>query len=147
MIQLVENLLKHDGYKYLKLWSVAGDEIKLERLIPAYVLKYTPHYIEVQEKKDDVLGLITTEIIWPVLGRVNVLCDGKMNEYFMVHRSYGKSVSDCVRLAVEGSAIAKRTPAHGFVKRLPAGVEDGREVFGVAVHEAEWMTSDCVAVR
>ena len=37
-------------------------------------------------------------------------------------------------------------PAYGFVKSLPRGVENGREVGPLMVFEAEWMLEKCAAV-
>lgn len=148
MIELIENILRDDGYKFLKFLSVPGDVIRLERFVPRYLLLRVPHYFEVDECVDDVLGVVSTEVLFPVCGPVDVTgADGRVRKFFFVHRLYGRSVSDCVRLGVEACGVAGREVRHGFVRSLPAGVEDGRVAFGVSVHSAEWMAESCVAVR
>lgn len=147
MIQVAEKVLRDDGFEYLKLLSVSGDEIRLERFLPAYILRFCGRWVEVVQKTDDVLGVVVTEVLWPVLGPVFLVgADGAARKFFCVHRRYGRSVSDCVRLAVEGWRFAGRVPRVGFVRSLPAGVEDGREALGVSIHSAEWMMNDVVAV-
>lgn len=147
MIEVAEKVVREDGYEFLKLLSVSGDEIRLERFLPAYILKYRPWEISVVQKNDDVLGVVVTEVLWPVLGPVFLVgADGAARKFFCVHRRYGRSVSDCVRLAVEGWRFAGRVARHGFVRSLPAGVEEGREALGVSIHSAEWMMNDAVAV-
>ena len=88
------------------------------------------------------------EVRWPVLGPVDFGGEGYRLRYFMVHRVYGVGVRDCVRLAVDGWRVGTREDAlYGYVRQLPRGVENGFEVDGVMLFEADWMLRDCVAVR
>jgi len=149
MIKVVENILRDDGMKFVKVVSSLDVKIPLGKFVPGYLVKYVPHYIHAAQAVNDELGIMTTVFEFPMLGPVDVVQgDGELKKFFVVHRRYGRSVSDCVRIGMDGWLHGTGYHAQfGYVRSLPSGVECGREAFGVMVFEAEWMLSDCVAVR
>jgi hypothetical protein len=84
-----------------------------------------------------------------VSGVVEVKCEGwPVSKYFVIRGFAGcPTVTDAVR---DAARIYKEhydvDPSYAFVKSLPRGVENGVEVDGVMLFEAEWMAARCVAV-
>jgi hypothetical protein len=65
----------------------------------------------------------------------------------VVRLERGRRVSEQVREAVEAFLRASGIrPEYAFVWRMPVGAEDGVEVDGVMLIEAEWAPEGCVAL-
>jgi hypothetical protein len=84
-----------------------------------------------------------------VRGVVEVKCEGWPVSKYFVLRGFGgcasvtEAVQDAARIYKERYHV---DPAYGFVRALPRGVENGVEVDGVMLFEADWMAARCVAV-
>jgi hypothetical protein len=148
MIEVVENVLGHDGIKFVKVLSSVGEKIHFRRFVPVYLLKQCPQVVEAAQSVDQGLGIVTTEIRYPICGHEKIeVGDGDIRDFVVVNFRYGTRVSDCIRLGVEGFWIGtKRAPEQAFVGKMPKSAEDGVEVHGVQLFEAEWMMESCVAV-
>ncbi len=153
MIDIVENVFKDDGVKFMKILSSGNENINLKNYVPFYLIKHAPKMIHVEQILDFKLMKIITEISWPVLGPVDIERLGT-RRYFFVHRYYGSRISECVRIGADGWNFGRGVNADGvrqkaelaFVRKLPAGIENGVDVYGCRLFEAEWMMPGCVAV-
>lgn len=137
-MNVIKRVLRNDGYLYLLL--EAGGAIRLERLVPHYLIRRFPELIHVNEGGREV------EVVYPFMGSAQFKLGRTWREFFVTHRLYGETVRDCVRLGVEAWRFVRKEPAGAFIARLPGGVEDGTEVSGIHLFAAEWMVLDCVAV-
>jgi hypothetical protein len=148
MEQIVTNILRHDGMRYLK---VIGDgEISFEKYLRAYVTAGLPRE-KVQHSivHDDQLGIFTLEATWPMLGPYGVINNGprKFRKFMAVNYAYAAKVSDCIALAVEAFMISTRHfPKLAYVRQLPKGAEYGMEIHGVILIESEIAPENCVLV-
>ena len=84
-----------------------------------------------------------------VKGPVEVLCEGWPVAKTFVMRGFAgvSSVTEALRDAARVyKEVYGSVPEYAFVRTLPRGVENGVEVDGVMLFEAEWMAPRCVAV-
>lgn len=149
MKKIIEDVVMPDGMKQIKILHSPDVDVRLIGLVPLYLLRKALHVVEVEWSLDLKARTVETVVRFPVCGPVDMFSsDGKSTRCFVVHRRYGKKISDCLRLAVDGwTRGTRQAPQHGYVLQLPAGVEAGVMVHGVDVYEAEWMLKDCVAVK
>lgn len=140
MITIAKNFISRDGYRCVLLKHEKGETIYLRKVVPHYIVESFPEVISVNE------GDGWTEVFFPWMGGTQVKIGNGWKEFFVVHRIYGAGVRDCVRLGVEAWKHRGKAAGNAFIFRLPAGVEDGVEVQGVHLFEAEWVMRDVVAV-
>lgn len=146
MRKVLENVLKVDGTKRVKLSCSLDEKIPLGVYVPDYVLRCASHLVDARQGVVD--GSLVTELEYPVLGPVQILQgDGMWRMFFVVHRHYGRGVSDCIRVAVDGMQRLKRDAQFAYVRNYPSGIEIGKEAHGVMLFEADWMLENCIAVR
>jgi len=145
MQKMTINELTHNGWRRLK---IVGDAmIDVERFMRHVPLAARGHLVT-NAGRDDLLGLFTLEMLYPVYGPYQVMIPGpkKFRTLMFVHRTYAARVSECVDLArVEYFAGARFAPMYAYVQNLPSGAEDGMVVHGCIFLAAEWMPADCVA--
>lgn len=162
MIEVVVNELRQDGMRRLKVISdVAFDpspnpspnSMEQERYLERGMMRRVPEVarsrVQVSRSVDEALGIHSLEVAYPVYGPfdVAVFSSKKFRRLFFVNYVYGSRVSECIELArVEFFSRTKFAPSYAFVKCLPAGVEDGIDVHGLFLIQAEWMPEKCVGV-
>ena len=146
MCELISKRLLHDGMMSLMFRHDEMSAPKLERHLPHFVLRKFSGYVQVKQIHDG--EILRTDVLYPYLGMCQVRLEGGWREFIVIHRIYGKGLSDCVRLGVEAWGKAKNAGVEirAFVKVLPKGVESGVEVNGIHLFQAEWMMRDAVAV-
>jgi hypothetical protein len=84
-----------------------------------------------------------------VTGAMNVRCEGWPVAKTFVFRKLKRGDRVSLRLkdaAEEFLQLYKDYPRYAYVSKLPNGVEDGVEVDGVLLFQAEWMPPRAVAV-
>lgn len=160
MIKIVENKIDEVGEKRIKILSSADVELNLLKFVPVYLVRCAPKMIHVEQVLDMKLRTVTTEICHPVLEPVSFVVPSSklqvsgLRKLFVVHRYFGSRMSECVRIGVDGWNFGRGVNAEGrrqkaelaFVRKLPAGIENGVEVCGCHLFEAEWMIPGCIAV-
>lgn len=146
MKEITINELTHDGMRRVKIiGDVAINAAQYQHLIPLAArdrVAYAPSC-------DDLLGIFSLEMTWPVYGPwdVTYLSPKKFRRFMFVHFAYAERVSQCIELARDAFFIGTRyKPGYVYVASMPKGVEDGKEVHGCLLFEAEWMPANCVAV-
>lgn len=143
MIKMICNELQTDGWMRMIFIHSADKEPRLERLGVRYLLRKCPQVFVVRSRAAEVGGRETL-VTFPACNVVQVRLNGGWRPFFVVHRSYGTGVRDCVRIGVEAWRSVGEMSA--FVKTLPKGVESGTELDGCHLFEAEWMMPGVVAV-
>lgn len=139
------NNLSPDGMRRMKIIGDAEIQTaKYEVLIPA---EARPLAVFVPGC-DDVLGLFSLEITFPVYGPCDVFYHGpkKFRRLMFVNFAYAARVSDCIELArAEYFARTHYAPGYAFVQSLPEG-KDGELIHDCVLLSAEWMPARCVAI-
>src|SRR3990172_6213810 len=148
MDEVVLNGLGPDGMREVKILSDVPPVSAVwqwERGLPAMALER----LRLDEQCDEALGLYSAELRWPVFEPIDVINFGprRFRRLMMVSYVYAARVSECIGLAAESFFAGTHfRPRFAFVRELPKGAEDGMEIDGVMLMEAEWMPSRCVAV-
>lgn len=176
MVKMLMNELRSDGEMQMIFGHFADEVVRLERYVPAPILRGAAHFVDVRSRALDRGGR-ETMVTFPALNAVQFRLGGGWRTFFVVHRNYGTGVRDCVRLGLEAwrfvgggqLAVDGGEMLSAFVWRLPRGAENGVEItppthsmgtspaplqtknmFGewgsVHLFEAEWMPANCVAV-
>lgn len=146
MQEIIINELTHDGMRRIK---IIGDvEISAARyqvLVPVEALSRlvcVPGY-------DDLLGLFSLEMTFPVYGPYEVFYQGPkgFRRFMFVNFAYAERVSNCIELArTEFCARTHFAPRDAYVRDLPKGAELWMDVHGCILQAAEWMPAQCIAV-
>lgn len=147
MNKIVANCLGHDGMRFMKVISDAefGQPVRYFPRIPEEGRKI----FQVTFGRDELLDLFSMELTWPIFGPWEVAYDGprKFRRLMMANYAYAGKVSDVIeRARVEYFALTHFAPGYAFVRELPKGAEDGMDVHGLLMFQAEWMPGRCVAV-
>lgn len=145
MRKMTVNELQRDGWRRLK---IVGDAvIDAEPFLGLVPLAARQHLVTTPGH-DDLLGLFSLEMLYPVYGPYPVMIHGrkKFRRLMFVHHVYARRVSECIEMArVEFFAGVRFAPMFAFVQSMPRGAEDGMDVHGCILLTAEWMPADCVA--
>lgn len=139
------NELTHDGWRRLKI--VGDAAIDVEQYL-RYVPLVAREHLVANNGHDDLLGLFSLEMLYPVYGPYRVMIRGpkKFRNLMFVHHVYARRVSECIDLAkVEFFAGTHFVPSYAYVQKLPNGTENGMDVHGCIFLMAEWMPANCVA--
>lgn len=149
-MKMLVNELRSDGEMQMIFRHFADETVCLERYGLAPILRTVPQVILVGSRALQEGGRETL-VKFPAFNFVHFRLGNGWKSFFVVHRSYGTGVRDCVRLAMEAWDRVSATRDQGFgmnafVWRLPKGAENGVEINGAHLFEAEWMPSNCVAV-
>lgn len=147
MEEIVHNLVRMDGMCELKLMSDAA-------LTEAQVLRYVPVGVRAlaQVKCYDTaaLSLFYGEAVYPCreVVRCQVSCiPSKFRKLAVWKLLPGEHVSVVIgEMAMWYFASAHRRAKFAFIKRLPKGAENGMEIAGLMLLEAEWALTGCVMV-
>ena len=111
---------------------------------------YPPYVGEGRDEKDKCgMMNILHEVNTDLNGPVEIHCEGwPVPKIFVMRKlSSGDRVSEKVNeAALEFLQLFKDAPQFAYISRLPNGVENGVEVDGVMLFEAEWMPPRMVAV-
>lgn len=146
MRKMTINELTHDGWRRLKIVSDA--EIHDVDAYLRYVPMQAQSHLVASPGRDDLLDLHTLELRYPIYEAFDVMYHGpkKFRRFFFVHGVYAKRVSECIDLArIEFLAGMGFAPIYAYVQMLPGGAENGMDVHGCILFEAEWMPANCVA--
>lgn len=141
-MDLVNNKITDDGMKVMRLVVPAASNVNPLIFVPAYLRNWA------SVTRTEADGMAAYDIIYPLLGPVDFQFPHGTKRYVVVHHTYGVSVRDCIRLALDCWKLADGEPVkdNAFVRKLPGGVVNGVEVANVQLFEAEWMLRGCVAV-
>lgn len=146
MEDVVINQLTRDGMRLIK---VIGDaEISSERYQAAVPFDARSR-ADVRAERDEMLGLFSLMIQWPVFEPFDFFIFGpkKFRRLMVVHYAFAERVSECIRLARdEFFARTHFTPRDVYLAELPKGAEMWTSVHGCILQVAEWMPARCVAV-
>lgn len=146
MEEVVINELGHDGIRRLKIIGDYADMFpRFYSLVPACARDK----VQMDDSKDQALGIYSMEITWPVFEPFDIAIGGpnKFRRVMVVHYQYAERVSECIRLAVEAfMAGAKMFPKYAWVREIPKGAEEFREVHGVMLISGEIAPANCVVV-
>lgn len=140
MTKLLGSMLRSDGYKALRIGREPGEVVYLRKYVPHFVIENFSELIQVTEAEEWVV------VCFPAINAFQFRQGKVWRELFVVHRAYGSGVRDCARLGMEAWRFVGKEAVNAFVRKLPNGVENGIEVDGVHLFEAEWMCTDAVAV-
>ena len=148
MEQVVANILRHDGMRYLK---VIGDaEIDPAKYLSAcIVVDCVREKVKWSMDQDRDLGIFTFEATWPIFEPFDFANNSpkRFRRFMVVNYCYADRVSDCIKLGVNAfSAGTMFFPKLAYVRDLPNGAEDGMEVHGVILIESEIAPSNCVLI-
>jgi hypothetical protein len=146
MEEVVINELTHGGLRRVR---VIADAAISEKQYQAAVPCEARDRAKLMPASDDLLGLFSLEITWPVYGPVEFSICGpkKFRRLMVVNFVYAERVSEVIAMA--GNEYFARTHFVGrdaYVKELPTGAEVGMLVHGLVLQVAEWMPAECVAV-
>lgn len=137
---LVENRVDGNG-----IWHV---HVMGDQPIGARWKQTGMHVLSLKEYKDE-LRLHHLEIELRVRGVVNVQAEGwpKPRRFIMCPLMDGIRMSKGIELAAEEFAhVFHFWPGYSFTRKLPKGIENGIEVAGTMLFEAEWMIHRYVAI-
>lgn len=138
MIQVLVNELLADGTRRVR---VVSDQ--------APVPYHIGDQAAVRSWDDEALGLHYLEVTWPCMDVVHVQLEGmpKCRKMLVWKFLPGERVSQVIRYVADWYfAQTHHRPQYAFVRSLPAGVENGQEVDGVMLMEAEWALPGCVFI-
>ena len=137
----LENSVSADGMRVLHL--ISNLEISLDDL-KSYDL---PADANVEIKKE--VGAFHVRASYPIHGLLRMESDGWSTAKNLVVSNYG--LCESISMAIQKAAdryleLFGSVPHYAFIRRLPQGIENGKEVGDVILLEAEWMVRKCVAV-
>lgn len=133
MEQILEDLISLDGSRRLKMVS-DGEMADLS------VPEYARDRKKVRTWQDPVLSLHYLELIYPYRGpaELRLECWPKMRR-MVVWALLGQRVSQATQeAAILYASTFARWPGYAFICKLPGKVENGVEVDGVMLLQAEW---------
>jgi len=146
MKEVTVNELTHNGMRRVKIiGDVVIDAAQYQDLIPLVARDR----VVCMPGCDDLLGIFSLEITWPVYGpwEVAYLSPKKFRRFMFVHFAYAARVSSCIELArTEFFARTRFAPRDAYVQVGPQNAEIGMDVHGCILQVAEWMPAQCVAV-
>lgn len=148
MQQVVTNILRHDGMRYLKVISDAPFD-ELYPLWKKYVHVIAREIMQRLITEDKDLGIFTMEVTWPMFGSIEVFNKSPKiyRRFIAVNYAYGSKVSECIKLAVDTFIVGTNCfPKLAYVRELPKGAEENMEVHGVTLIESEIAPENCVLV-
>ncbi len=133
-VVIVENYVDHQCIRHLHL--MANSSIALPFLEKGIITQET--------------GAWHLRVEYPYRGVLDVEAACKHGKF---RRLVVWSLEGCgsVRAAIDQAEVYFWTlfrfrPAYGFMKRLPNGAENGQDLDGLILLEADWMLGKCVAV-
>ena len=137
----LENSVSADGMRVLHL--ISNLEISLDDL-KSYDL---PVDANVDIKKE--AGAYHVRASYPIHGLLRMESDGWPAAKHLVVWNYG--LCESISMAIQKAAdryleLFGNVPHYAFIRTLPRGIENGKEVGDVILLEAEWMIGKCVAV-
>ena len=141
MIQILVNELRPDGMRRVKV--VCDDPHPLP-----FPLK-GGRELELHEWDDEALGLHYVEATWPCMGVVDVQLEGmpKFRRLVVWKFMPGERVSEVIRCVADWYFVqTHQRPGYAFLRSLPSGAENGQEVEGVMLMQAEWALPGCVMI-
>lgn len=132
---VVEDVVSKDCVRRLHLMSNAPIEMSL----PA----------EATVEQTQEAGVYHLRAEWPFQGALSIEAEGWPKAKRMVAWSFEGCINVTEAL-MHASVFYEQAfgckPQYGFLRRLPNGVENGRETGPLLVFEAEWMLEKCAAV-
>lgn len=137
----IENIITKDCRRVIHLMS------NRELTEDALASFGAPAGIQAQVTKE--LGAWHLRAEWPYRGAIRIEAEGWPQVKVMVAWSFAgcANVTDALMQATSWYEGAfSQTPRYGFVRSMPRGVEEGREVGPLMVFAAEWMMEKCVVV-
>lgn len=132
---VVEDVVSENCVRRLHLMSNAPIEMSL----PA----------EATVEQTQEAGVYHLRAEWPFKGALSIEAEGWPQAKRMVAWSFDgcMNVTEALMHAsVFYEHTFGRTPQYGFLRRLPSGVEEGRETGPLLVFSAEWMLEGAVVV-
>lgn len=137
----LENVVNDEGVCVLHLMS--NNELDAE-LLKQY---NAPVDARFEIKKE--IGAYHLRASWPMRGPLNIQCEGwPVPRMFVMWNLTGcESVTMAIHDAVNCyQDIFNNDPLFVFIRHMPRNVENGVEVCGLLLFEADWMVRKCVAV-
>jgi hypothetical protein len=139
--------LTEDGLRHLKMFSdVKVSDERMKRFVPAASLEHA----QIRCYDTAALSLFYGEAKWPVRGdAVDVHCEGwvKFRRVVAWKLMPGERMSEAISLAkCSYIKLFVRSPRFAFTRTLPRAVENGVEVDGVMLLQAEWALPGCVMI-
>lgn len=104
---------------------------------------------QVQEWTDELLGLHYLDATWASMDVVILQGEGWPKPRKLVLWKFlpGERVSEIIKEVADWYFVsAHHRPQYAFMKRLPQGAENGTEVDGCMLIEAEWALDGCVMI-
>lgn len=146
MEDIVINELGHDGMRHIK---IIGDvQISAGRYL-YLVPEIAREHLECQPSHDDLLGLFSLYMTFPVYGPWDVFYHSPkgFRRFMFVHFAYAERVSGCIEMARDAFFIGTHClPRDAYLAELLPGAEIGMDVHGCILQVAEWMPAQCVSV-
>ncbi len=146
MREIVLDELTMDGMRHMK---VISDQAVSKAFMLSYVSTPALELAQVNCFDTSALSLFYGEVSWPLRGPVEIRCEGWKSFRRMLGWKLipGERVSEAMKDAVlEYFMRAHRLPNYAFMRRLPHAVENGIDVEGLILLEAEWALEGCLLI-
>jgi hypothetical protein len=140
----VENVVTRDCRRVIHLMSNGDFE---EETLASYGLLKLGEEAKVNATFES--GVHHLRVEWAYQGPLALTVEGWKQAKTMVAWSFEGCMNVTEALMHASNmfvGLFGQKPAYGFVRRLPSGVENGRETGPLMVFEAEWMLERAVAV-
>lgn len=140
MIEYLINELCADGMRHVKIVSDSPDAL----------LNFPIEGARIERKSDELLGLHYVEVWWACRGFVDFHFEGLPKGFRRLavwKFAQGERASEIINCLVEWFFVqTHHHPQFAWMKQLPSGVENGIEVHGVTLLQADWALPGCVLI-